>query len=60
MKKLHHHTYAIGLIYLENLIGEDQFRLLIQEIVNIKSNKELYEIFNENYDFDLDGFWKIT
>ena len=47
---------GIGLIYLENLIGEDQFRLLIQEIVNIKSNKELYEIFNENYDFDLGWF----
>ena len=47
---------GIGLIYLENLIGEDQFRSLIQKIVNIKSNKELYEIFNENYDYDLGWF----
>jgi hypothetical protein len=47
---------GIGLIYLENLIGEDQFRSLIQKIVNIKSNKELYEIFNEIYDYDLGWF----
>ncbi len=47
---------GIGLIYLENLIGEDQFRSLIQKIVNIKSNKELDEIFNENYDYDLSWF----
>ena len=47
---------GIGLIYLENLIGEDQFRSLIQKIVNIKSNKELHEIFNENYDYDLGWF----
>ena len=37
-----YHT-GVGLIYLENLIGEDQFRSLIQKIVNIESNKELYE-----------------
>ena len=47
---------GIGLIYLENLIGENQFRSLIQKIVNIKSNEELYEIFNENYEFDLGWF----
>jgi len=47
---------GIGLIYLENLIGEDQFRSLIQKIVTIESSKELYEIFNENYDYDLGWF----
>ncbi len=47
---------GVGFTYLENLIGEDQFRSLIQKIVNIKSNKELYEIFNENYDYDLSWF----
>jgi hypothetical protein len=47
---------GIGLIYIENLIGENQFRSLIQKIVNIKSNEELYQIFNENYEFDLGWF----
>ena len=47
---------GVGFTYVENLIGEDQFRSLIQKIVNIKSSKELYEIFNENYDYDLSWF----
>ena len=47
---------GIGLIYIENLIGENQFRSLIQKIVNIKSNEELYQIFNEKYEFDLGWF----
>ena len=50
-----YHT-GVGFTYLENLIGEDQFKSLIQRIVSIKSNKELYEIFNENYDFDIGWF----
>lgn len=50
-----YHT-GIGLIYIENLIGENQFRSLIQKIVNIKSNEKLYQIFNENYEFDLGWF----
>ena len=50
-----YHT-GVGFTYLENLIGEDQFKSIIQRIVSIKSNKELYEIFNENYDFDIGWF----
>lgn len=49
---------GVGLIYLESLLGEDQFKLLIRNIINVKSDKELYQIFSQNHEYNLEWFLK--
>ena len=46
-----------GLIYLENLIGDEKFKLLTQKILKVTSNEELLEVFNDS-DFESEWFIK--
>ena len=47
---------GVGLIYLENLIGEEKFQSLVHKIVNSESIKKLNELFYDYKENDLDWF----
>ena len=47
---------GLGLIYLEDLIGETNFKELIQKSVNTNSDSELRNIFTKYAEFDLNWF----
>ena len=47
---------GLGLIYLEDLIGETNFKELIQKSVNTNSDTELRNIFTKYAEFDLNWF----
>ena len=50
-----YHT-GVGLIYLENLIGEEKFQSLVNKIVNSESIKKLNDLFYDYKENDLDWF----
>ena len=50
-----YHT-GVGLIYLENLIGEEKFQSLVHKIVNSESIKKLNDLFYDYKENDLDWF----
>ena len=50
-----YHT-GVGLIYLENLIGEEKFQSLVNKIVNSESIKKLNDLFLDYKENDLDWF----
>ena len=50
-----YHT-GVGLIYLENLIGEEKFQSLVNKIVNSESIKKLNELFYDYKENDLRWF----
>ena len=50
-----YHT-GVGLIYLENLIGEEKFQSLVNKIVNSDSIKKLNDLFYDYKENDLDWF----
>ena len=50
-----YHT-GVGLIYLENLIGEVKFQSLVHKIVNSESIKKLNDLFYDYKENDLDWF----
>ena len=47
---------GVGLIYLENLIGEEKFQSLVHKIVNSESIKKLNDLFYDYKENDLDWF----
>ena len=47
---------GVGLIYLENLIGEEKFQSLVHKIVNSESIKKLNDLFYNYKENDLDWF----
>ena len=47
---------GVGLIYLENLIGEEKFQSLVNKIVNSESIKKLNDLFYDYKENDLDWF----
>ena len=50
-----YHT-GVGLIYLENLIGEEKFQSLVHKIVNSESIKKLNDLFYDYKENDLRWF----
>jgi hypothetical protein len=50
-----YHT-GVGLIYLENLIGEEKFQSLVHKIINSESIKKLNDLFYDYKENDLDWF----
>ena len=50
-----YHT-GVGLIYLENLIGEEKFQSFVHKIVNSESIKKLNDLFYDYKENDLDWF----
>ena len=50
-----YHT-GVGLIYLENFIGEEEFQSLVHKIVNSESIKKLNDLFYDYKENDLDWF----
>lgn len=50
-----YHT-GVGLIYLENLIGEEKFQSLVHKIVNSESIKKLNDLLYDYKENDLDWF----
>ena len=50
-----YHT-GVGLIYLENFIGEEEFQSLVHRIVNSESIKKLNDLFYDYKENDLDWF----
>ena len=50
-----YHT-GVGLIYLENLIGEEEFQSFVHKIVNSESIKKLNDLFYDYKENDLDWF----
>lgn len=50
-----YHT-GVGLIYLENLIGEEKFQSLVHKIVNSESIEKLNDLFYDYKENDLDWF----
>jgi len=50
-----YHT-GVGLIYLENLIGEEKFQSLVYKIVNTETIKNLNELFYDYKENDLKWF----
>ena len=51
-----YHT-GLGFIYIEDLIGEEEFKLLIQRLIKSNSNEEIVEVFIKSK-FDLEWFIK--
>ena len=51
-----YHT-GLGFIYIEDLIGEEEFKLLVQRLIKSNSNEEIVEVFIKSK-FDLEWFIK--
>ena len=51
-----YHT-GLGFIYIEDLIGEEEFKLLIQRLIKSNSTEEIVEVFIKSK-FDLEWFIK--